>query len=122
MLRDVYTVVINGYSGHEIDELQPFNDLFLQMNYLISDIANGGDFNAGRHIRQFSISLGSILGIPVRNIERLFTTPMSWFSQSSSFTYKSATGQRVDVNQELTNAVVNQDEKLIEGDYCAKTK
>ena len=119
-VRDVYTVVINGYSGHEIDELQPFNDLFLQMNYLISDIVNGGDFNAGRHIRQFSISLGSILGIPVRNIERLFTTPMSWFSQSSSFTYKSATGQRVDVNQELTNAIANQDEKLIEAVIAQK--
>ncbi|HPW96357.1 MAG TPA: hypothetical protein PK557_05250 [Paludibacteraceae bacterium] len=119
-VRDVYTVVINGYSGHEIDELQPFNDLFLQMNYLISDIANGGDFNAGRHIRQFSISLGSILGIPARNIERLFTTPMSWFSQSSSFTYKSATGQRVDVNQELTNAIANQDEKLIEAVIAQK--
>ncbi len=119
-VRDVYTVVINGYSGHEIDELQPFNDLFLQMNYLITDIVNGGDFNAGRHIRQFSISLGSILGIPVRNIERLFTTPMSWFSQSSSFTYKSATGQRVDVNQELTDAIANQDEKLIEAVIAQK--
>ena len=79
--------------------------LFYNYKYIIADIDNGGDFNAGRHIRQLSMTLGSVLGIPTRNIERLFTTPMSWFSASGTFTYKSATGQRVDVNQELATAV-----------------
>ena len=65
-------------------------------------------------IRQFSLTMGALLGIPTRNIERLFTTPMSWFSPSGSFTYKAATGQRVDVNQELKEAVATGDEKLIE--------
>lgn len=119
-LRDVYSVVINGFSANDIDELQAFNDLGLQLSYLITDIANGGDFNAGRHIRQFALSMGSALGIPARNIERLFTTPMSWFSEVGTFKYKSATGQRVDVNQELTNAVENQDEKMIEAIIAQK--
>jgi hypothetical protein len=113
-IRDVYSTVANGFSLSEIDEVKLIDDVLRQMNYLITDISNGGDFKAWRHIRQFSLTMGALLGIPTRNIERLFTTPMSWFSPSGSFTYKAATGQRVNVNQELKEAVATGDEKLIE--------
>jgi len=113
-IRDVYSTVANGFSMSEIDEVKLIDDVLRQIYYLITDISNGGDFNAWRHIRQFSLTMGALLGIPTRNIERLFTTPMSWISPSGSFTYKAATGQRVDVNQELKEAVATGDEKLIE--------
>jgi hypothetical protein len=111
--RDVYSLVIDNYDANVVSDFQAFNDLGSSISSIINDVSNGGEFNYGKHFRKVSLHLGQILGVPTRQIERLFTTPANYFMKSSNYLYKDITGQRID-SSELRNAIKNGDDKLIE--------
>lgn len=110
--RDIYGTILSGYNLNDIADLQAFDGLFKSVYGLFSDIANGGEFNYGKHTRGFVLHLGQILGMPTRQIERFFTTPANYFMEGALYTYKDATGQRND-GSVLTNAIKKGDTKLI---------
>ncbi|MDD3971344.1 MAG: hypothetical protein PHC31_05445, partial [Clostridia bacterium] len=112
-VRDIYSLIIDKYDANVVSDFQAFNDLGSSISGILTDMTNGGDFNYGKHIRKVSIHLGQILGIPTRQIERLFTTPSNYFMKSANYSYRDMTGQYI-TNKELTNAIKNGDDKLIE--------
>ena len=112
-VRDIYSLIVNKYDANVVSDFQAFNDLGSSISGILTDMTNGGDFNYGKHIRKVSIHLGQILGIPTRQIERLFTTPSNYFMKSANYSYRDMTGQYI-TNKELTNAIKNGDDKLIE--------
>lgn len=111
--RDIYSLIVDKYDANVVSDFQAFNDLGSAISGIITDMTNGGDFNYGKHIRKVSIHLGQMLGIPTRQIERLFTTPSNYFMKGANYTYRDITGQYT-TNKELTNAIKNGDDKLVE--------
>lgn len=112
--RDVYSLVIDGYDANVVSDFQAFNNLGSSINKMITDISNGGEFNYLKHIRNFSLHLGQIFGIPTKQIERLFTTPTTYFLKDVNYAYRDSTGQYKNDSQELKNAIKNGDDKLVE--------
>ncbi len=112
-VRDIYSLIVNKYDANVVSDFQAFNDLGSSISGILTDVTNGGDFNYGKHIRKVSIHLGQILGIPTRQIERLFTTPTRYFMKGTNYAYRDMTGQYT-TNKELTDAIKNGDDKLIE--------
>jgi hypothetical protein len=113
IVRDIYGLIVDGYAADRIGEFQAFNNLGNAVGNLWRDIANGGDFNYGKHLRAVALYLGQSLGIPTRQLERFFTSPASWFAQSWAYNYKSATGQFI-AGSELNNAIRDGNTKLVE--------
>ena len=113
IVRDIYGLIVDGYAADRIGEFQAFNNLGNAVGNLWRDVANGGDFNYGKHLRAVALYLGQSLGIPTRQLERFFTSPASWFAQSWSYNYKSATGQFI-AGSELNNAIRDGNVKLVE--------
>lgn len=113
IVRDIYGLIVDGYAADRIGEFQAFNNLGNAVRNLWTDIANGGDFNYGKHLRAVAMYLGQSLGIPTRQLERFFTSPASWFAQSWAYNYKSATGQFI-AGSELNNAIRDGNTKLVE--------
>lgn len=112
-IRDIYGTLASGYDFDTIGELQAFSNLAVNVSNMFKDILNGGEFDWGKHIRLVSRDLGSALGIPMRQIERLFTTPTQYLLNDVNYAYKDITGQRLD-SKELNIAVKNGDEKMIQ--------
>lgn len=111
--RDIYGMLMDDFDINVIDEFSAYNDLFSNISSLYKDVANGNDFDWGKHLRKSIITIGQLTGIPTKNIERVFTTPTKWFSKSLNYSYRDITGQYIGSN-ELNNAIKNGDEKLIE--------
>lgn len=111
--RDIYSLIVDKYDANVVSDFQAFNDLGSSISGILTDMTNGGDFDYGKHIRRVSIQLGQILGIPTRQIERLFTTPSNYFMKGANYAYRDMTGQYT-TNKELTDAIKNGDDKLVE--------
>lgn len=112
--RDVYGTLVNKYDSNAIADFQALNGMLKAMNSLFVDITNGGDFNSGRHIRNISIYLGQTLGMPTRQIERLFTTPAGLLAPNLEYAYRDITGQKTASNKELEQAIARGDMKTVE--------
>lgn len=114
-VRDAYGLFTKGYNIDDIDILAPVSNLGIAFRNMIIDATNqDGKFDYLKHIRRIATHLGGLLGVPVRQIERLFTTPTNWVLKDWNYAYRDATGQQVAPNKELANAIKNNNMKLAE--------
>ena len=59
-IRDIYQLLIEGYSITDIDELGSLDDLGRTLNYLFKDVLSGKDIDWGKTSRLGLGSLGTI--------------------------------------------------------------
>ena len=71
-VRDAYGLFTKGYNIDDIDILAPVSNLGIAFRNMIIDATNqDGKFDYLKHIRRIATHLGGLLGVPVRQIERL---------------------------------------------------
>lgn len=110
-VRDVYNLLINQYSFNTVPEFDNLNAFINETGKFFRDVAEGKEINYLKTFRVFGTHLGHMFGIPVRNIERLITTPLNLFTNKGTFLYKNATGQRLDYQKEMSLAIKNNDDE-----------
>lgn len=113
-VRDAYQVVSTGFQFNDIDEFDAANDLFVSFNYLLKAVSDGKELNLGKTTRSIAMASGRLIGMPVWQIERLFTTPVLYINESLHYRYNNAVGKRTRHNIELKEAIKKDDDRMIE--------
>jgi hypothetical protein len=111
-VRDIYGA-FRGYDLGGIAELTAVNSFVDAMSNIFRGIA-GGNINWNRTTYNAITSLATMFGVPVRNLERLFTTPLLYISEPTWYQYQTTIkgGQNRD-NIELAEAIRTNDTAMI---------
>lgn len=112
-IRDAYQLVAKGYDLDNFDEIGAVNDLGRTFYYVFQAIANGNKINWGKTGRYGITSLGSIFGIPVRGLERLFTTPAVYLNEKAYYKYNMFIGAKNTDNVQLAKAIKEGNDTMI---------
>lgn len=112
--RDAYQTLAYGFSSTEIAEFTAFTDMGRTFNTFFGALSNGNDIHWGRTIRNLATSTGRAFGVPVFQIERLFTTPTLYVNESLHYRYQNLVGRRTRDNVELKRAIERGDTQMIE--------
>lgn len=113
-VRDAYQIVFQGYSITEIDEIGVLDDLGRSLNYMLRDIIEGREIKWGKTGRITLGALGQMFGVPVRGLERLFTTPMLYIDETVWYKYHNFIGRQTKDNVELAKAIKEGNMPMIE--------
>jgi hypothetical protein len=111
-VRDIYGA-FRGYDLGGIAELSAVNRFVDAMSNVWTGIT-GGNINWNRTTYNAITSLATMFGIPARNLERLFTTPLLYISEPTWYQYQTTIkgGQNRD-NIELAEAIRTNDTAMI---------
>jgi hypothetical protein len=112
VIRDFYGVV-NGFELNQIDELTPLNDLFSNVSNLFLSLIGEKQINTNRTIYNIIKNGSQLFGIPFRNMERLFTTPLLYLSEPTWYKYNVLIGSRNRDNIDLAEAIQNNDSAMV---------
>ena len=112
VVRDFYGVV-NGFDLNQIDELTPLNNLFSDVSNLFLSMIGEKQINTNRTIYSIIKNGSQLFGIPFRNMERLFTTPLLYLSEPTWYKYNVTIGARNRDNIDLAEAIKNNDTSMV---------
>lgn len=113
-VRDIYQLTAQGYGITDIDEMGALDDLGRSLNYFMRDVIAGNEIKWGKTGRIGLGALGQILGVPVRGLERLFTTPMLYIDETVWYKYHKFIGRQTRDNVELARAIKENNLPMIE--------
>jgi hypothetical protein len=111
-VRDIYGA-FRGYDLGGIAELTAVNSFIDAVSNIWTGIT-GGNINWNKTTYNAVTSLAAMFGIPLRNLERLFTTPLLYISEPTWYQYQTTIkgGQNRD-NIELADAIRTNDTAMI---------
>ena len=112
IVRDIYGA-FRGYDLGSVAELSAVNNFISSLSSIWTGIS-GGNINWNRTVYNTISSLSTMFGIPFRNLERLFTTPLLYISEPTWYQYQTTVkgGQNRD-NIELAEAIRTNDTAMI---------
>ena len=110
--RDIYGA-FKGYDFGGIGEFQSINAVTAQVGNLFRGIAQGENINWNRTSYNLAVGVGQLLGVPVKSIERLFTTPLYYFNEPAFYQYNTFIGGPDRDNIELAQAIKDNDLQMI---------
>jgi hypothetical protein len=110
--RDIYGA-FKGYDFGGIGEFQSINAVTAQIGNLFRGIAEGENINWNRTSYNLAVGVGQLLGVPVKSIERLFTTPLYYFNEPAFYQYNTFIGGPDRDNIELAQAIKDNDLQMI---------
>ncbi len=110
--RDVYGA-FKGYDFGSIGEFQSVNAVTAQLGNIFRAIAEGENINWNRTVYNLAVGVGNLLGVPVKSIEGLFTTPLYYFNEPAFYQYNNFIGGQDRDNIELAQAIKEDDLAMI---------
>jgi hypothetical protein len=110
--RDIYGA-FKGYDFGGIGEFQSINAVSAQIGNIFRGIAEGENINWNRTSYNLAVGVGQLLGVPVKSIERLFTTPLYYFNEPAFYQYNTFIGGPDRDNIELAQAIKDNDLQMI---------
>lgn len=113
-IRDAYQLVAKGYDLDNFDEIGAMNDFFKSFYYVSQAIVNGKEINWGKQIRYGLGATAEMFGLPVRGLERLFTTPLIYVDEKAWYEYQNLIGKQNRDNIELTQAIASGDIRMVQ--------
>lgn len=111
--RDAYQSIATGFNIDDIDEIAPLNDIGRTVNYMINAIVSGAEMNLPRTLKNLSFATGRLFGVPMLQLERLFTTPMLYIDESIHYRYSDYFGKETKENIELKRAIAEGNDKMV---------
>ena len=114
-IRDLYGFFVEGYDFANIDELALLQQTATTIQDLTKKITSKEDVNWYEVARDISVFGARTFGFPASNIEKFVVLGMlGTGNQDDYYRYRSITGQRTASNKELSQAVIDGRDDLVQ--------
>lgn len=114
-VRDIYGLVAFGYDIDTIADASLLQDSLNVVSDLVRNIVSGEEVNPYKVARDIAIFGARVYGFPARNIEKnILYGVMLTGNQDDYYRYRVLTGQRTATNKELSRAVIDGRDDLVE--------
>ena len=114
-IRDFYGFIADNYDIDSIDELSLFQDGLGAVIDSTRKLIQGEELKPWEYARDLGMFVGKTFGIGTGNIENLFI--QFWMltgQQDTYYRYRDATGQRISSNKELSQAIKDGNDELVQ--------